>query len=146
MSTPAIAYFASGGSGADIAATGTLKPMEILPATTGTSTARLYPGKTGDLIVKVKNPNAIPVTLLRASQGGGVSVTGAAGCTNDSGWPTTVGTSGVSMPEAVALDIELAGGSTKVLHLPGAASMSLTSAAGCQGATFDIPITVEVKQ
>lgn len=146
LATPALAYFASGGSGTGTSQTGALQPLEILPATTGTSTTPLYPGKTGDLIIKVRNPNAKPVRLLRVSQGGGVRVPSRARCTSDPGWPATVGSSGVSMPEAVALDLDLAGGATQVLHLPGAASMNLTSTGGCQGATFEIPITVEVKQ
>lgn len=146
VSTPALAYFTSGESGTGTAAAGTLQPLIILPATTGTSTAPLYPGATGDLILNVTNPNPTPVTLQRVSQVGGVSVQGGAGCISDPQWPTTVGTSGVSILEVTALNVTLAGGSTQVLHLPGAASMSITSAADCQGATFHIPVTVEVSQ
>lgn len=146
VSTPALAFFTSGGSGAGTATAGTLQPLIILPATTGSSTTPLYPGTTGDLILKVTNPNPKPVTLQRVVQGGGVSVDGGAGCTSDPGWPNTVGTSGVSILEVTALNVVLPGGSTKVLHLPGAASMSVASAAGCQGATFAIPVTVEVSQ
>ncbi len=146
MSAPALAYFTAGGSGTGTAATGTLQPLTILPATTGTSTTPLHPGTTGDLILNVTNPNPKPVTLRRVSQGGGVSVQGGAGCTSDPGWPNTVGTSGVNVKEVTGLTIELAGGSTQVLHVPGAASMSATSAADCQGATFAIPVTVEVSQ
>ena len=151
MSAPALAYFTAGGSGTGTAATGTLQPLTILPATTGTSTTPLHPGTTGDLILNVTNPNSGPVTLRRVSQGGGVSVQDGAGCTSDPGWPTTLGTSGVSIPdvtglEVTELNIALPGGSTQVLHLPGAASMSATSAADCQGATFAIPVTVEASQ
>lgn len=147
VSTPALAFFTSGGTGADTAATGTLPALIVLPATTGSFEAPLYPGATGDLIVRLKNPNTKPVTLLRVSQGGAVSVDGGgAGCTSDPEWPNTLGTSGVGILEATSLDIVLDGGSTRVLHLPGAASMSLTSDTDCQGATFNIPISVEVSQ
>lgn len=145
VSTPALAYFTTGGSGTATAAAGTLQPLIILPAT-GSSTAPLYPGATGDLILNVTNPNSKQVTLQRVSQGGGVSVQGGDGCTSDPGWPDSVGNSGVSVLEVTALNVTLPGGSTRVLHLPGAASMSITSAAVCQSATFDIPVTVEVSQ
>lgn len=146
VSTPALAYFTSGGTGAGVAAAGTLAPLIVLPATIDSSTTRLFPGARGDLIVKVTNPNLQAVVLRRVSQGGGVSVQGGIGCTSDPVWPSTLGNSGVSIPEAIALNVTLPGGSTRVLHLPGAASMNITSAAGCQGASFDIPVTVEVRQ
>ncbi len=146
VSTPALAYFTAGGSGTATAASGTLGPLLILPAMTGSSTAPLYPGATGDLILNVTNPNPQQVTLRRVSQGGGVIVHGSTGCTGDPGWPNTVGNSGVSILEVTALSVTLPGGSTQVLHLPGAASMSFTSAAACQGASMDIPVTVEVSE
>ena len=145
ISTPALAYFTTGGVGTGTAATGTLQPLEILLATTGTSTSPLRPGASGDLILNVTNSNPTPVTLRRVSQGGGVSVQGGAGCTSDPGWPAAVGTSGVSV-EVTEWNIALPGGSTQVLHLPGAASMNVTSAETCQGADFVIPVTVEVSQ
>ncbi|WP_207346167.1 hypothetical protein [Arthrobacter sp. E3] len=146
FTTPALAYFTSGGTGTGTAAAGTLQPLIILPATTGTSTVALQPGTSGDLVVKVTNPNTQAVTLLSTSQGGPVSVQGGTGCTSDPAWPTNLGNSGVSMPITTTLNISLAGGETLVFHLPGAAAMSTSSATGCQGASFNIPVTVEVQQ
>ena len=146
FTTPALAYFTSGGTGAGTAAAGTLQSLIILPATTGTSKAPLQPGTSGDLILQVTNPNPYAVTLVRVSQGGPVNVQGGAGCTSDPGWPTTLGNSGVSIPTATTLNHSLPGGSTQVLHLPRAAAMNTTSAASCQGASFNIPVTVEVQQ
>lgn len=146
LATPALAYFTSGGSGTGTSRTGTLKPLVIHHATAGSTSTPLYPGKSGDLAVKVSNPNSSPVTLRRVAQGGGVSVDRGAGCTNDPGWPETMGTSGLSIPEPIELTTTLDSGETLELHLPGAASMSPASATGCQGATFYIPITLEVSQ
>ena len=146
VSTPAWAYFTAGGSGTGTATAGTLKPLVILPATTGTLTTPLYPGATGDLILTVTNPNPTPVTLRSVSQGGGVSVQAGPGCTNDPNWPATAGNSGVHMTSVIGLEIAIGGGSTTTVHLPGAASMSVTSAAACQDATFQIPVTIEVRQ
>lgn len=146
VSTPAVAYFTSGGVGTGAAPTGTVQPLEILSATIGSPTMPLYPGTTGDVVLKLTNPNSTPVTLRSVSQSGGVSVDGGKGCTDDPQWPTTVGTSGVSILEVTALNVVVAAGSTQELLLPGAASMTAASAAGCQGATFDIPVTVEAIQ
>ena len=146
FSSPALAYITAGGTGIGTAAAGTLQPLLILPATTGTSTAPLQPGASGDLILKVTNPNPQAVTLLRVFQGGAVSVQGGTGCTSDPGWPATLGNSGVSIPGTATLNVSLPGGSSQVLHVPGAASMNTSSAAGCQGASFNFPVTVEVQQ
>ena len=143
LATPALAYFTAGGTGAGTAATNTMQPLLILPPT-GSSTTPLQPGSVGDLILTVTNPNPYAVTLVRFSQGGPVSAIGGTGCTSDPGWPTTLGNSGVSIPATITLNLSLPGRSTQVLNLPGAASMNVTSAAGCQGASFNIPVTVEV--
>ncbi|MBG0740861.1 hypothetical protein IV500_15910 [Paeniglutamicibacter antarcticus] len=146
VSTPALAYFTAGGSGTATAAAGTLQPLIVLPATTDSSTGPLYPGGTGDLILNVTNPNSKQVRLQRVSQAGGVGVQGGFGCTGDPGWPNTVGNSGVSILDINSLNVLLPGGSTQVLHLRGAAAMSVISAAACQGASFDVPVTIEVSE
>ncbi|MDO5753420.1 hypothetical protein [Arthrobacter sp.] len=146
FSTPALAYFTSGGAGTGTTASGTLQSLIILPATTGTPTVPLQPGARGDLILQVTNPNTYAVTLVRVSQGGPVSVQGGVECTSDPGWPSTLGNSGVSIPATITLNISLPGGSSQVLHLPAASAMGTSSAADCQGASFNIPVTVEAQQ
>lgn len=146
VSTPALAYFTSGGTGAGTAAGGILHPLGILPATTGTSTTPLFPGMRGDLILTVTNHNTQAVTLRRVFQAGAVRVQGGAGCTPDPGWPTTLGNSGVSIPDTVTPAMVLNGGETREFMLPGAVSMGIISASGCQGASFQIPVRVEISQ
>ncbi len=143
---PSFAYFAVGGLGAAPGATGSLQPLVIQPATTGSPSSSLLPGSTAHLLLNVTNPNPGSVTILSVVQGGGVSVTGGSGCTGDPGWPGSLGNSGVSVVSSTGLGIPVAGGATVVVQIPGGAAMSTASAAGCQGATFQIPVTVVVSQ
>ncbi len=146
LAAPAFGYFVAGGSGLGSHGTGTLQPPTILPATVGAPATSLLPGTSADLLVTVSNPNPGPVTLVSVAQGGGVTVQGGTGCTDDPSWPGTLGNSGVSLPTASALSIPVAGGATVTVHLAAGASMSTASAPGCQGASFQIPVTVVVQQ
>jgi len=146
-SGPAFAYFAVGvGVGSGGATTGTLKPLVVQPATVGSPSTLLLPGATADLVLNLTNPNPFTVTILSVTQAGGVTVTGGTGCSSDLAWPGTLGNSGVSLQAATGLSITIAGGATDVVHLAGAATIATTSAMGCQGATFQIPVAVTVKQ
>jgi len=142
----AYAFFTAGGSATGEAVTGELTPVVIQPATTGTLASTLSPGSTADLIVTVQNPNAFPVTVLSVEQGGGVTVSGGSGCTSDPAWPGTLGNSGVSVQTTTGLSVPVGAGATVTFHLATAAAMDGTSDSGCQGATFQIPVTVTVQQ
>jgi len=131
------AYFTSSASGTGSAGTGTMQIVTVAAATAVPSTP-LRPGGTGDVTLKVTNPNSYPVTL--------VSVTSAAGTiTADSGHPACT-TTGVIFTDQTGLSTTLAAGSTTTIDLPGAASMSTASSAGCQGAMFSIPVTIAVRK
>ena len=144
VATPGFAYFKSAGNGAGAGATGTLQPLQVLLAA-GTPTSSLLPGSTADLVLSVTNPNSVTVTITSVSQAGGVTVTGAAGCTSDPAWPTTLGTSGVSIPGSTGLSQTVGAGATAVVHVSGGAAMSTSSVSACQGATFRMPVTVKVQ-
>ena len=105
---------------------------------------RLLPGGTADLLLNVTNPNAVAVTITSVAQGGGVTVSGGSGCSSDPAWPTTTGNSGVAIVTTTGLSISVPAGSSATVHVAGGASMTNSSAAGCQGATFQIPVTVTV--
>ncbi len=144
----AYAYFTSSGSGTGQATTGMPSNVVLGQATIGTVSSYLVPGGTGDLFVKVNNPNNQPVTITGISQTGGVTVSGGVGsCTSDPSWPGTLGTSGVSVPTNNTLNISVPGlsGSSYQVDIPNAASMTAASATGCQSATFQIPVTITVR-
>jgi hypothetical protein len=139
---PALAYFSAGGIGAASAGTTTLQPVTVSSAVPSSS---LLPGTTADLSLTVYNPNSTAVTITGVSQAGPVSVTGGSGCSGDPGWPGPLGNSGVTVPTA-SLNIAVAAGATVTVHVPAGASMSTASATGCQGASFQIPVAVVVRQ
>ena len=141
---PVFAFYTAAGSGSSAGATGTLQPLSVQAATVGSPASSLLPGGTADLLLNVTNPNATAVTITGVAQGGGVTVSGGSGCTSDPSWPTTPGNSGVSIATTTGLSITVAGGASDTVHVGGAASMTTASASGCQGATFQIPITVTV--
>ena len=127
--------FTSTGSGSGHASTGTMQAVTIATIS-GTPNTLLQPGSTGEVIVKVVNPNSSPVHLVSVVANGAISVSGWSGC--------TLANSGVTFNSQPALSIAIAGGTTQLVHLAGAAAMSTNSASGCQSATFSIPVTIQV--
>jgi hypothetical protein len=102
-----------------------------LVVTPGTTTADLYPGATGAVKVNVNNPNAFAVTITSIAANGAVT-TAAPGCT----------TTGVTFTAPTTTGQVIAAGATANLTLAGAAAMSNASLNACQGATFNVPVTV----
>lgn len=132
----AYAYYTSSGHGTGSASTGSMQTVTISSAT-ATPTSPLHPGGTGDVALEVTNPNNFAVTL--------VSVVGAGTITADSGHPTCT-TTGVTFTNQTTLSASISANNTATIDLPGAASMSTASSAGCQGATFSIPVTISVEK
>jgi hypothetical protein len=135
----AYAYWSSHGSGSGTVSVGA--PLSVtVEAASGTPSSTLLPSGTADLLVQVTNPNAYPVTIVRISQNlsGTVSVNGGTGCTAPN--------AGVSVPTQVGLTVSVAPGPSVVVHIPGGASMTSGSASGCQGASFQIPVTLTVQR
>jgi hypothetical protein len=132
----AYAYFTGSGHGTGSASTGSMQTVTISSAM-ATPTSPLHPGGTGDVALKVTNPNTFSVTL--------VSVTGSGNITADSGHPGCT-TTGVTFTSQTGLTTTISAGATATIDLPGAATMSASSSAGCQGATFSIPVTISVEK
>jgi hypothetical protein len=130
----AFAYFTTSGAGAASASTGTMLTV-TLAATAGTPSTPLYPGGTGDVTLRVTNPNGYVVTLVSVAGTGG-TITASNGCS-----PT-----GVTFTDQAGLNIPIAASGTTQVDLPGAAAMDATSANACQGATFSIPVTITVRK
>jgi hypothetical protein len=136
----AVAAWLTSGSGSGYAKAGTAQALSTLDASASTS-ATLYPGASGDVTLKVSNPNPFPVRVS------GVSLNGTnADIAADAGHASCSPT-GVSFtsPGSVSLDVPAKSGGTNgsaTATLSGAVSMSNASADGCQGATFTIPVTL----
>jgi hypothetical protein len=97
------------------------------------TTAQLYPGGTGDLWVKVSNPNPFAVTVT--------SVTGAGAITSDKGAACDAST-GVTFTNTTGLTQAVGAGATVTFSLAGKVAMSNASDNTCQGAVFSVPITL----
>jgi hypothetical protein len=131
----AAAYFTAGGTGSGTASTGTLSVS--VSATTGTPTTPLIPGGTGDVTLKVTNPNNVVVTLTTVTGNGAITADGGHPGCSPTGVTFTNQTPNLTVP-ANATDF--------AVSLSGAAAMSTSSANGCQGATFSVPVAITVQQ
>jgi hypothetical protein len=133
----AVAYFTSTGSGSGSGTTGALQTVTVA-AISGTETTPLLPGASGDVILRVTNPNPYSVTLVNVAGNGTISADG-------SHTPGCVTTGIVTFSDQTGLTQSIAGnGATTAVDLPGAAHMSLSAANACQGATFSIQVSVTV--
>lgn len=119
----------------------------------------------GDLVLNVTNPQSFPVKITGVTQAGPVTVSGGSGspaCTSDTGTApniSTLGNSGVyisgtapvvgspttytsytlSSPVSVS-----ANATNAAVTLPNVVTMTSSSANGCQGATFTMPVTLQI--
>jgi hypothetical protein len=76
----------------------------------------------------------VPLRLTRVTVSGPASA--------DAAHPACT-TTGVSLTPQTDPGVSVAANSTALVELPAAATMDLTASAGCQGASFSVPVTVE---
>jgi hypothetical protein len=128
----AFAAWTAGGSGNGYAKAGTVGALTTVDASAST-TAQLYPGGTGDVVIKVVNPNAFPVTVTGVSGNGTITSDAGAGCNSSTG---------VTFTDTTGLTEVAAASATTTITLTNKAAMSSASANACQGAVFTIPVTL----
>ncbi|UUL77430.1 hypothetical protein NG819_08195 [Pseudarthrobacter sp. Fe7] len=137
----AYAYWTGTGGGSGSAAAGTMQTVTVdaLVASDNLKTL-LIPGGSADVVLRLTNPNPYPVQVY--------SVTANGPATADATHPacTTTGVSfrGTAAPLSPATYVSA--NSSALITLPGAAAMDTTSLAACQGATFSLPVTAEVRK
>ena len=93
----------------------------------------LYPGGTGDLVLRVHNPNPFPVTLASVTPNGAI-VSDDAAC-NALGH-------GVTFAGVTGLGLTVPAQASQLFVLPGALSMSLDASNECQGDMFTVPVSL----
>jgi hypothetical protein len=98
------------------------------------TTAQLFPGGTGDLVVKVTNPNSFAVTVTAVNNGTG-------SITSDKGAACNAST-GVTYANTSGLTQAVGAGATVTFSVAGKVSMSNASDNSCQGAVFTVPVTL----
>ena len=127
------AFWTGGGSGDGTASAETVASVTLTP---GTTTASLYPGRSGDVAVSIANSNGYQafvgsLTLDTARATNGFSVdSGHLGC-DVAALSYTVqsnGGSGWLVPAGSTLDLDLAN----------AVGLATTAVSQCQGATFTV--------
>jgi hypothetical protein len=127
------AAWTSNGTGNGYAKAGTAQALTTVDVSAST-TATLYPGTDGNVLIRIKNPNPYPVRVT--------DVTGNGTITADAGHASCV-TTGVSFTNQSGLTIDVAANNGETQStLTNAAHMSNASDNGCQGATFTIPVTL----
>ncbi len=137
----AFAYFTSTGSGSGTATVGTAQPVTVLQITGTVSVSpKLFPGATnGALQINLDNPNP-PVKITSITGNGAVTGSDGIGSCN---------TTGVTVNTQSGLSIPVASGNPVSVTIPNAVSMDATSShsdPGCQGATFQVPVTITVQE
>jgi hypothetical protein len=131
--TVAFAAWTATGSGNGYAKAKTAVALTTVDASAST-TAQLYPGGTGDVVIKIANSNPYPVTVT--------GVAGAGAITSDKG-ATCDAATGVTYTAPTTPSLVVPAGSAGTLFtLTGAVAMSNASANACQGAIFTIPVTL----
>jgi hypothetical protein len=126
------AAWTSSGTGSAYAKAGSAQALTTVDVSAST-TASLYPGADGNVLIKVSNPNSYPVRVT--------TVTGTGAITADSGHASCVAT-GVTFVNQTGQTIDVPASGTTQATLTNAAHMANTSDNGCQGATFTIPVSL----
>src|SRR5215203_1539095 len=116
------AAWTTNGTGSGYAKAGSSQALTTVDVSAST-TATLYPGATGDVLLKVNNPNPYPVRVTSVSANGAITVDAAhaAGCV----------TTGVTFTNQVGQTIDIAASSQTQVTLTGAAKMTNASDNGC---------------
>jgi hypothetical protein len=131
-STIALAAWTAGGTGDGFAKATTAQVLTTVDASAST-TAQLYPGGTGDMKLRINNPNPYAVTVT--------TVTGSGTITSDKGAACNAAT-GVSFTNQTGQTLAVPAGSAVTFTLAGSVAMSNASDNSCQGGIFTIPVTL----
>lgn len=131
LGTAAASWKAAGAGTGNAAATSAVD-LTTLDAS-ALAPAELYPGGTGDVIVRLSNPNPFPLDVDRIDGSGAITSDAGAACD---------ASTGVTFDDRQGLALVVPAQSTLTVTLPDAASMDATSHDACQGAVFTIPVTI----
>jgi len=128
----AFAAWTASGTGSGYAKAKSAQPLTTVDVS-GSTTATLYPGATGSLLLRVDNPNDYDVTIS--------SVTGNGTITSDKGAACNAST-GVTFTDQTGLSLVATHNAQTTFTLSGAVAMSNASDNTCQGAVFTVPVSI----
>ena len=128
----AYAAWTASGTGSGYAKATSAQALGTIDVSASTA-ATLYPGATGDVKLKIDNPNPFPVRVT--------AVSGAGTITSDKGAACNAST-GVTFTDQSGLTLDVAASSNATFTLSGSVAMSNASDNSCQGAVFTIPVSL----
>jgi hypothetical protein len=112
--------------------------QSLTTGSTGTTSATLYPGAAGDLVVNVTNPNSYPIKITSVTGNGTITADSShATCGQDVSHPT-----GVTYTDQTGLNIAVPASTSQTITLSGTVHMTNASDNSCQGATFSVPVSM----
>jgi hypothetical protein len=125
----ALAAWVATGSGNGYAKATSAADLSTVDAS-GATTAQLYPGVSGDVVITIHNPNPYPVRVT--------AIDGSGAITSDQGAACDASTGVTFTDQTGTWDVAASG--NQQVTLTGAVSMDNTSDTTCQGALFTIPV------
>ncbi|MBT2513138.1 hypothetical protein [Arthrobacter sp. ISL-30] len=137
----AYAYWSSTGAGSGSAANTSMQTVTVDAFIAGDAPqTTLVPGGSAEVVLRATNPNPYAVTVYSIGANGTV--------TADASHPACSPSGVTFRPPAAPLTpaVTIQANSSVLLSLPNAASMSPTSPSVCQGAQFQVPVTLEVRK
>ena len=132
VATVAYAAWTASGSGQGYAKAGTAQGLTTVDVSASTA-ATLYPGGTGNVLLRINNPNPYPVRVTSVSGNGTVTSDKGAACDTSTG---------VTFTNQTGLTLDIPATSAATFTLTGAVAMSNSSDNTCQGAVFTIPVSL----
>jgi len=97
------------------------------------TTATLYPGATGDVLLRISNPNPYPVTVTDVTGSGAIDSDTTAACD---------ASTGVTFTNQTGLSLNVPASGAATFTLSGSVAMANSSHTSCQGAVFTIPVSL----
>ena len=128
----AFAAWTATGTGSGYAKATTAQAITTVDVSASTA-ATLYPEATGDVKLRIDNPNPYPVRVTDVAGSGAITSNAGAACN---------AATGVTFSNQSGLTLDVAAGSAATFTLTGSVAMSNASDTSCQGAVFTIPVTL----
>ena len=126
------AAWTTNGAGSGYAKAGSSQALTTIDVSAST-TASLYPGSDGDVVLRINNPNSYAVTVTGVAGNGAI--------TSDKGLACNLST-GVTFTDQTGKSLAVPANGAATFTLTGAARMSNASDNSCQGAIFTIPVSL----
>lgn len=128
----AFAAWTATGAGSGYAKASSAQALTTVDVSAST-VATLYPGATGNVLLRIANPNSYPVTVTDVAGSGAIDSDAVAACD---------ASTGVTFTNQTGLSLNVPASGAATFTLTGSVAMSNSSHTSCQGAIFTIPVTL----